>query len=117
MQPTPRLRHGCNTDTTRAARLIRSIVSVITRMDQFTSLKGPVELIDGKLMLRIPLEAGGKHLVACSRGIGVVEDDLLCIHIMDWLAQKLGILDGSTVLVDNANGKFNIRVCDDETDT
>jgi hypothetical protein len=81
-------------------------------MDKVTSLQGPVEKIDGKLMLRIPLEAGGKDLVACSRGIGQIDGEFLSIHILDWLAQKLGISEGSRVSIDNANGKFNIHVCD-----
>ena len=81
-------------------------------MDKITSLQWPVEKIDGKLMLRIPLEAGGKDLAACARVIGQVDGEFLSIHIMGWLAQKLGISEGSRVAVDNANGKFNIRVCD-----
>jgi hypothetical protein len=82
-----------------------------------TSLSGPVESIDGKLMLRIPLETGGRELVACSRGIGEVDGDFLSIHIKDWLAERLGISEGSTVVVDNANGKFNIRLSDGESAT
>jgi hypothetical protein len=78
-------------------------------MAQVTSLTGPVENIDGKLLLRIPLEAGGSELVESSRGIGQVEGEFLSIEIMDWLAQKLGISEGSLVIIDNANGKFNIR--------
>jgi hypothetical protein len=77
-------------------------------MDNVTSLSGPVEKIDGKLVLRVPLEVGGKELVACSKGIGEINGECLSIHIMDWLAKKLGISEGSTVVVDNANGKFNI---------
>lgn len=80
--------------------------------DRLTSLKGPVELIDGKLMLRIPLPAGGEALVGCTRGISLIEQDLLCIHIQEWLAGKLGITAGSIVSVDNRNGRFNIRVCE-----
>jgi hypothetical protein len=78
-------------------------------MANVTTLTGPVENIDGKLLLRIPLDAGGSELVAASRGIGVVEGEFLSIEIMDWLAKKLGISEGSLVTVDNVNGKFNIR--------
>jgi hypothetical protein len=39
-------------------------ISRSTRMAKITSLRGPVESIDGKLMLRIPLAAGGSELVA-----------------------------------------------------
>ena len=81
-------------------------------MDSVTTLTGPVEYIDGKLWLRIPLDAGGSELVAASRGIGVVEGEFLSIEIMDWLARKLGISEGSLVTVDNAIGKLNLRPCD-----
>jgi hypothetical protein len=74
---------------------------------------GPVENIGGKLMLRIPLAAGGSELAECARGISESDGEFLCIHIMDWLAEKLGISEGDEVLVDNANGKFNIRAADD----
>jgi hypothetical protein len=79
-------------------------------MENVTSLSGPVEKIDGKLVLRIPLEVGGNELVACSKGIGEINGECLSIHIVDWLAKKLGISEGSTVVVDNANGKFNISL-------
>ena len=70
-------------------------------------LQGPVELVDGKLTLTIPLEFGS-GLVECSRGIGEVRDRDLVIIIQDWLAAKLGIIEGTIVHVDNRNGKFNL---------
>jgi hypothetical protein len=76
--------------------------------DKVTSLSGPVESVDGKLVLQIPLAAGGAQLVGASRGIGVVVDDYLEVSIPDWLAQQLGIAEGSVVTVDNRDGKFNI---------
>ena len=86
-------------------------------MGHITSLIGPVESLDGKLMLRIPLETGGRELVACSRGIGEVDGDFLSIHSINWPAERLGISEGSTVVVDNANGKFTIRPSDGESAT
>ncbi|HEY1802577.1 MAG TPA: hypothetical protein VGG46_16745 [Terriglobales bacterium] len=74
-----------------------------------TSLHGPVEKIDGKLTLLIPLEAGGRELIECSRGISEVEGEYLKIVIPEWLAGMLRIEDGSLVSVDNENGKFNIH--------
>ena len=74
----------------------------------FTSLEGPVELIDGKLTLTIPIEFGG-GLVECSQGIGNVRDEELIIVIPEWLASQLLLVDGSMVTVDNQGGKFNIR--------
>ena len=77
-------------------------------MDSITSLEGPIENVDGKLALRIPLVAGGQELIACSQGIGVVDGDYLTIVIQPWLADKLKLSTGSIIFVDNRNGKFNI---------
>lgn len=77
--------------------------------EHVTSLSGPVDLIDGRLMLQIPLEHGGDQFVAVSRGIGAVVGDELHVTIPDWLAQKLGIVEGTIVDIDNHDGKFNIR--------
>ena len=76
--------------------------------DSVTTLGGPVELIDGRLMMRIPLASGGDQFVSCARGIGHVEGSDLVVVIPQWLATKLGILDGTQVVIDNRNGKFNI---------
>jgi len=78
-------------------------------MSNVTSLQRFVENIDGKLMLRIPLAAGGRELVECSRGISEIDGDFLNIVIPGWLAEKLGVSEGSTVVVGNENGRFNIR--------
>jgi hypothetical protein len=78
-------------------------------MQDITSLKGPVEKLGDDLVLRIPLEAGGDRLVECSKGIGEVHGAFLEVVIPTWLAEKLGITEGSWVSVDNANGKFNLR--------
>ena len=80
--------------------------------DDIISLQGPVEKIEGKLVLRIPLEAGGSELIECSRGISEVEKDYLKITIPEWLAGMLRIDVGSLVSVDNRNGKCNIHPID-----
>ncbi|MFZ0882693.1 MAG: hypothetical protein WAN14_04795 [Candidatus Acidiferrales bacterium] len=77
-------------------------------MDEPASLRGPVEKIDGKLSLRIPLAAGGDEFVACSRGISEVKDGFLIVEIQEWLAGLLRIEEGDLVSVNNADGKFNI---------
>jgi hypothetical protein len=77
-------------------------------MNDFTSIRGPVEVVDGKLVLLIPLEAGGEELIQCSQDIGVVDGDFLKVTISDSLAESLKIYEGSMVFVDNENGKFNI---------
>ena len=76
--------------------------------DGVTTLEGPIEDIDGKLTMRIPLEFGGKELIGCSRGIAQVVGSELHVVIPPWLAEKLGIAVGMTVVVDNRDGKFNI---------
>jgi hypothetical protein len=72
------------------------------------SLEGPVEKIDGALVLRIPLEAGGDQLIECSRGISELKDGFLVVEIKEWLAGMLRIEEGDRVSVSNAGGKFNI---------
>ena len=78
-------------------------------MDDITSLQGPVEKVDGKLTLLIPLDAGGNQFIACSKGISELQGAFLKITVPEWLAGMLRIDAGTVVSVDNANGKFNIR--------
>ncbi|MGH9791229.1 MAG: hypothetical protein ACRD5W_08475 [Candidatus Acidiferrales bacterium] len=82
-------------------------------MPEFVSLQGPVEKIDGKLVLRIPLDAGGGELIECSKGISEVEGDTLKVVIPEWLAEKLGIYEGALVAIDNRGGKFNLCLSDE----
>lgn len=78
-------------------------------MDDEFALQGPVEKIDGKLMLLIPLDAGGDRFIDSSRGIAEVEGKYLKIIIQDWLADMLRIKEGSIVTVSHKDGKFNIQ--------
>jgi hypothetical protein len=77
-------------------------------MPEIVSLEGPVELISGKLTIRIPLAVGGDKLAPSARGIGEIEGDYLNVTVPPWLAEKLRIATGSLVIVDNLNGKFTI---------
>jgi hypothetical protein len=77
-------------------------------MSEIISLDGPVEEVDGELVLLIPLEAGGDVLADKARGIGAVDGEFLKVTIPQWLATKLGITAGTIVNVNNKNGKFNI---------
>ena len=77
-------------------------------MDDIVSLSGPVEKLNGKLVLLIPLDAGGFELAACAKGISEVDGDYLRVTIADWLAERLGIREGTVVNVHNTGGKFNI---------
>lgn len=78
-------------------------------MEDVVSLTGPVEKLNGHLVLLIPLDAGGCELVRCSLGIAEVEGQNLKVTIPGWLADKLGIHEGSTVHVDHRSGRFNIE--------
>lgn len=77
-------------------------------MADIVSIEGPVELVDGKLTLRIPLDAGGATLAPFARRIGDIDGEFLVVVIQPWLAEKLNIGPGSLVVVDNENGKFTI---------
>jgi hypothetical protein len=77
-------------------------------MAEVVSLEGPVEIVDGELVLLIPLESGGAVLAPFARGIGEIDDGFLKVVIQPWLAEKLRIGAGSLVIVDNQDGKFNI---------
>ncbi len=73
-----------------------------------TSLEGPVELIDGRLTVRIPLAVGGDRLAPYARGMGKIDGEYLNVTIPQRLARKLKITEGSRIAVDNQKGKFNI---------
>jgi hypothetical protein len=77
-------------------------------MPDTISLEGPVELINGKLTVRIPLAVGGDKLAPFAGGIGKIDGEHLNVAIHRRLAKKLGIDAGSLVSVDNHNGKFTI---------
>jgi len=81
-------------------------------MNDVISIRGPVESVDGELALLIPLAYGGDKLAHLAKGIGEVDGDHLKVIIQPWLAQKLGITAGSTVVVHNGEGRFNIVVDD-----
>jgi predicted molibdopterin-dependent oxidoreductase YjgC len=72
------------------------------------SLQGPLENRDGKLVIAIALDVGGRTLSQYTKGIGTVEGNQLVVEIQPWLAQKLNVQEGSLVIVDNHNGKFTI---------
>ena len=85
---------------------------MIAGMSHVTSLQGPVEKVDGKLVLRIPLSVGGDQFIACSKEISELDGEYLKIIIPEWLAGMLRIHAGTVVSIDNENGKFNIRPVD-----
>ena len=78
-------------------------------MARDVSIKGPLEKIDGKLMLQIPLAVGGRELADCTKGIGRIEGHFLKIEVLPWMAEKLGVSEGSVMAVDNTTGEFRMQ--------
>lgn len=78
------------------------------------SIRGPLENVGGKMLLQIPLEAGGLDLAPAAGKIGRIENGFLIVEILPWLAEKLNIHPGSIVAVDNLENKFRITRTDDE---
>jgi len=76
------------------------------------SLQIVAAIVDGKMTLMVPMEEGGRELSECTRGIAGIEGKNLRIVLPDWLADKVGVQDGSLVEVDNEGGKFNFVVVD-----
>jgi hypothetical protein len=74
----------------------------------YISLRGPIERENGKLVMRIPLDAGGEQLQLAARGICEIDGDDLVVTIPHWLAQKIDVREGTEVYVDDRGGKFNI---------
>ena len=83
-------------------------------MNDPISIRGPVEIRDGKFTMMIPLNVGGNELVSCTKGIAKIEGEYLRVTLPDWLIPKLGwIKNGTMVEVDNKNGQFNFSPVDE----
>ncbi len=54
------------------------------------------------------MKVGGDKLAPLAKGVGTIEDGYLCVVLELWLAEKLRVIEGSIVIVDNVNGKFTI---------
>lgn len=63
-------------------------------MGNVTTLQGSVEKVDGKLVLYIPLSAGGDQFIECSKGISELQGEYLKVVIPEWLAGTLRIEEG-----------------------
>jgi hypothetical protein len=74
---------------------------------EVVSVECTVEGVEGGLLLRIPLAAGGQQLAPFSR-IGRIEGEDLCLPIPLWMAEQLGVEAGSQVVVDNTGGRLRI---------
>ena len=76
--------------------------------DNYISLQGPVERREDRLVLRIPLDAGGNQLQVTAKAISFVEEGNLVVLLPEWLAQRMHLGEGSEVNVDDRWGKLNI---------
>ncbi len=74
----------------------------------YVSLCGPIEKEGDRLVMRIPLDAGGEQLYLVSKQISEIDGDDLVVHIPVWLAEKIQVGEGTQVFVDDRWGKFNI---------
>lgn len=72
------------------------------------SIVGSVVRQGDELVLLIPLAVGGDVLAEYAKGISEVRGEHLRVPVPSWLAEKLGIREGSQVIVDNFEGKFRI---------
>lgn len=91
---------------------VRSLFSEKKKTNRSISIKGPIENESGKLMLRIPLAAGGAELANHTEGIGWIDGSFLKIEIKPWMAEKMGFAEGVLVRVDNLTGKFRIALAE-----
>jgi hypothetical protein len=81
----------------------------LEKMKEEISLEGPVLLVDGELMLLIPLSDGGAEFVECTQGIGEVHGEYLKVVIPEWLAGVLRVEEGDRVVVTSTRRKFGIQ--------
>ena len=74
----------------------------------YLSLEGPVERLNGQLIRRIPLEAGGYrlHETVCTEC--TVQGKDLIVPLPDWLTASIRLAEGTAVHVDDRWGRLNI---------
>ena len=74
----------------------------------YNSAQGPVERFNNRLVLRIPLDAGGDKLHLVARANSFVEGRNLVVLLPDWLAHRMHLVEGTEVYLDDRWGKLNI---------
>ncbi len=79
------------------------------RRRRVVRVEGPLERIDGRWLMRIPLTVGGDVLSATTAGIGRVKGDMLEVELAERLVQNLKLQDGQRLLVHNATGEFTFE--------
>lgn len=82
------------------------------RTNDYVALEGPVERRGGRLVLRVPLSAGGERLRQVATAASYVEDGRLVVVLPEWLLERMALEEGSAVHVDDRWGRLNIsRLC------
>ena len=81
--------------------------------DLFTALRegriylsGPIERIDGKLSMCIPLEEGGEVLAEYTKGISRIQDGQLIISPPENMLAGMGIFEGTEIEITIKDGRF-----------
>jgi hypothetical protein len=72
-------------------------------------IEGPLERVDDRWLLRIPLAVGGAQLVASTRRIGEIKGEILEIVVPDNLVRNLKLKEGQHLWVHNKDGKFTFE--------
>src|SRR5262249_30747744 len=99
-------------DAALSAGGIHGVRSWLKGCDQVLPVRGPVERAGEQFCLLIPLDAGGREVIPLARRIARVEGGILRVEIPEWMMRFLNISEGSDVLVDIVNGKFNLGPAD-----
>ena len=76
--------------------------------NEFVAVEGPVERRGDRLVLRVPLDAGGDKLRQLATATSYEEDNRLVLELPEWLARRMQLCEGSAVHLDNRFGKLNI---------
>ncbi len=77
-------------------------------LNDYVSLEGPVERRGDRLVLRVPLNAGGDRLRLVANATAFEEDGRLVVELPEWLATRMKLDEGSAVHVDDRWGRLNI---------
>ncbi len=77
-------------------------------LNDYVSLEGPVERRGDRLVLRVPMNAGGDRLRLVANATSFEEDGRLVVFLPEWLAKRMQLDEGSAVHVDDRWGRLNI---------
>lgn len=70
-------------------------------------VEGPLELIGGRWLLRIPLDVGGRQLISLTEGIATIVGETLEIQLPENLVRNLSLKEGQHVWVTSNGAEFS----------